>query len=98
MCRALSPRGNLESGENLGARKAISISVFLLVLRGARHNQVHGITPSVAKAAAVGDSLLEGVNGVFKDGGGAFQGRRGDDPEDLVSWTGATLPPDQVIS
>lgn len=66
--------------------------------RRLRHNKLHGITPRVAKAASVGDSILESIN--MNDA--TTQGERIDegvgirDPSDL-SWAGHALPPDQVL-
>lgn len=64
-----------------------------------RHNKLHGITPSVAKAASVGDSILDSINrnDVLTQRAGMYKGAGIDDASDL-SWAGHALPPDQVIS
>lgn len=65
-----------------------------------RYNEIHGITPSVAKAAAVGDSLLDCISAA-RDNKNVYSKRDAVGQEDgvngLASWTDASLPPDQVI-
>ena len=67
--------------------------------RRCRHNKLHGITPSVAKAASVGDSILDSINrnDAITQRAGTHEGAGVDDASDL-SWAGHALPPDQVIS
>lgn len=65
-----------------------------------RHNEVHGITPSVATAASVGDSILDSINGdgtnVNQDGRGVDNDNHDDGDDHVASWAGHALPPDQV--
>eukprot|EP00752_Nemacystus_decipiens_P003151 g2918.t1 len=61
-----------------------------------KHNKVHGITPSVATAASVGDSILDSVNG---EGANVVREGRDADADDgvhIASWAEHALPPDQV--
>ncbi|CAM9432236.1 unnamed protein product [Ectocarpus fasciculatus] len=60
-----------------------------------RHNKLHGITPSVAKAASVGDSILDSISGdavhTHREGQG-----RDSSSDHVASWANHSLPPDQV--
>ncbi|CBJ30814.1 excinuclease ABC subunit B [Ectocarpus siliculosus] len=60
-----------------------------------RHNKLHGITPSVAKAASVGDSILDSINGdavhTQREGEG-----RDSSSDHVASWANHSLLPDQV--
>eukprot|EP00903_Cladosiphon_okamuranus_P007567 g7341.t1 len=65
-----------------------------------KHNKVHGITPSVATAASVGDSILDSINGdaadVNQEGRGVGNGNHGYGDDHVASWAEHALPPDQV--
>lgn len=58
-----------------------------------RHNKLHGITPSVAKAASVGDSILDSING---DAVHTQREGRDSSSDHVASWANHSLPPDQV--
>ncbi|CAM9153035.1 unnamed protein product [Ectocarpus sp. 4 AP-2014] len=58
-----------------------------------RHNKLHGITPSVAKAASVGDSILDSING---DAAHTQRDGRDSSSDHVASWANHSLPPDQV--
>ncbi|CAB1108357.1 unnamed protein product [Ectocarpus sp. CCAP 1310/34] len=58
-----------------------------------RHNKLHGITPSVAKAASVGDSILDSING---DAVHTQREGRYSSSDHVASWANHSLLPDQV--
>ncbi|CAM9314319.1 unnamed protein product [Ectocarpus sp. 12 AP-2014] len=58
-----------------------------------RHNKLHGITPSVATAASVGDSILDSING---DAVHTQREGRDSSSDHVASWANHSLPPDQV--
>lgn len=75
------------------------ISAVISNTNSCRHNKAHGITPSVATAASVGDSILDSINGdgannANREGGRDVNADR--DGHHVASWAEHALPPDQV--